>query len=161
MSNCKNSLRIYLPLVLLSLVFFGCSENLVFEASKTMPNRSWQIDNPATFVITVADTVKLNDIYINVRNTDKYKFSNLYVFLETTIPDGGKDLDTLECNIADEHGKWTGDGLGDLFDNQILFASNVRFKQMGKYTFTFTQGMRINPLQGISDFGLRVVEAKK
>lgn len=152
--------RIYILLAMVCIFIASCTNDLLFEAGRTLPDRSWSADNKISFAIEVTDTLSKHDIYLNIRNTDTYKFSNLYVFLETQIPDGSKDLDTLECILADDHGKWKGDGLGDLFDNRILFAHNVRFTQAGKYTFTFTQGMRINPLQGISDFGIRIVNNK-
>ena len=57
-------------------------------------------------------------------------------------------------------GRWLGDGLGDIFDNRILFKEGVKFPQAGEYRFELFQAMRINPLPGIMDAGIRIEKDK-
>ena len=66
----------------------------------------------------------------------------------------------MECILADKKGKWQGDGAGDLWDNKIPLKQNLVFPQAGKYTFTFEQGMRLDPLPLIMDFGMVIEESK-
>ena len=68
--------------------------------------------------------------------------------------------DTLECILADEKGKWLGNGLGDIYDNQILFKKNVRFPLAGKYTFEIQHGMRADIVPLIMDVGLRIAKTE-
>ena len=46
------------------------------------------------------------------------------------------------------------------WDNKIPLKQNLIFPQAGKYTFTFEQGMRTNPLPLVMDFGMTVELAK-
>jgi gliding motility-associated lipoprotein GldH len=52
-----------------------------------------------------------------------------------------------------------GDGLGDIWDNRILLKDQVKFPQAGEYRFELYQAMRINPLPGIMDAGIRIEHA--
>jgi gliding motility-associated lipoprotein GldH len=100
-------------------------------------------------------------MYVNVRNSAGYNYSNLFLFIKTIFPKGEQTIDTLECTLADPSGKWLGEGLGDIWDNQILFKKNIRFPQSGQYKFEVEQAMRIDPLTSIMDIGLRIEKAEK
>jgi len=106
-------------------------------------------------------------VYINVRNAESYPFRNLFLFLHTTYPKGTKTTDTIECILADEKGKWLGSGMGDLYDNSIIFKKNSRFRQTGNYKFAFEQAMRygdkniIDPLPLIMDVGITIEKSDK
>jgi gliding motility-associated lipoprotein GldH len=67
----------------------------------------------------------------------------------------------VKIGIADERGKWLGNGLGSRFDNSLLWQKNVRFPRTGVYTFEYEQGMRDEPLLGIDDIGLRIEKSLK
>ncbi|HRR62823.1 MAG TPA: gliding motility lipoprotein GldH, partial [Paludibacteraceae bacterium] len=64
--------------------------------------------------------------------------------------------DTIECYLADIHGKWLGSGVGNVFEMPVLYKQNECFKQSGTYTFQIIQGMRNEVLPGISNVGLKV-----
>jgi len=70
------------------------------------------------------------------------------------------ERDTLECPLADQNGKWMGNGLGDIWDNKFLFKSNMTFQRKGTYKFIFTQAMRVDSLPLIMDAGLSIEKAK-
>jgi gliding motility-associated lipoprotein GldH len=76
--------------------------------------------------------------------------------LQTRYPQGTYSKDTLECILADQTGKWLGDGSGDIWDNQILFRKNFKFKRKGKYVFSLEQAMRLENLPQILDVGIRI-----
>jgi gliding motility-associated lipoprotein GldH len=56
-------------------------------------------------------------------------------------------------------GKPLGDGLGDIFDHQIVSLQNYKFNKRGKYTFKIKQYMRQDPLPDIMSIGIRVEKA--
>ena len=151
---------IYILAIFGLFTFISCDRNRVFEENKNIPENLWYINNKVTFDINITDTVSANNLYINVRNSGSYSYSNLFVFLTTYLPDNTASKDTLECTLADASGKWLGSGLGDIWDNKILFKRDFRFPQKGKYRFEMVQGMRINPLPLIADVGLRIEKAK-
>ena len=78
------------------------------------------------------------------------------MFLETEFPNKTLSRDTVECILADDAGKWLGDGSGDIWDNRILFKKGVRFRQAGKYIFSLEQAIRVQNLPMIMDVGMRI-----
>ncbi len=142
------------------LLFSSCDPSRVFEENKKVANNEWDLNEPLLFQVSIDDTVQYHNVYINVRNAGHYRFSNLYLFINTIFPGGQLQRDTLECTLAAPDGRWLGDGLGDIWDNRILFKKNVRFPQAGEYRFELIQAMRINPLPGIMDAGIRIEKAQ-
>ncbi len=142
-------------IVLVSLLI-SCDSKRVYEENIDIPDYIWDVNNPVYFDVQIDDTVSLHNIYINIRNASGYGYSNIYLFLDTKYPDNTISRDTIECILADPSGKWLGNGSGDIWDNQILFKKNVRFKQKGKYNFRYEQAMRTPKLPMIMDVGLRI-----
>jgi gliding motility-associated lipoprotein GldH len=150
------------------LALVSCGTNVEYSQYQRIDSTiGWEKNNLLKFDYVAKDTNQLYDVYINVRNAESYPFRNLFMFLHTTYPNGIKITDTVECILADDKGKWMGSGMGDLFDNSILFKKNARFHQLGKYTFSFEQAMRfgdkntIDPLPLISDVGITIEKAKQ
>lgn len=156
----KNNLGLLLIGSLLMLLT-ACDPNRIFEENQKLENRSWDVNTPIIFNVNIDDTVSAYNMYINIRNADTYKFSNLYLFMTTTIPQHQFEKDTLQLLLADEKGKWLGSGLGDIFESRVLFKNNIRFINKGAYQFKLEQAMRINPLPGILDVGIRIEKVKK
>lgn len=146
--------------VVLSSLFISCNKNILFSEYTKLPEEGWRTENKLKFEVEIKDNTVLNNVFLNVRHADSYPYSNLFVFLTTTYPNGKTSIDTLECVLANQKGEWQGDGAGDIWDNKILLKKNVKFPQVGKYTFSFEQGMRVNPLPLIMDFGLTIEKVK-
>ncbi|MFM9008571.1 MAG: gliding motility lipoprotein GldH [Bacteroidota bacterium] len=142
---------------LLSLTaFVACDRSALFDEYQEIPGNAWQADKPLVFTVQIPDTTTGHNVYINLRNASHYPFSNIFLFLNTRFPDGQIDRDTLEIMLASPEGQWLGDGLGDIWDNRVLFKRNVSFPQTGEYRFEISQGMRLDPLPGIMDAGIRI-----
>ena len=139
------------PVIMLT----GC-DTALFHDSQKIPNKIWQRDHTIRFEVPVEDTMKSYDFYIDLRNEGTYPYSNIYMFVNTTFPSGGSARDTVECILADRTGRWLGSGLGDIWDNHILFKKNVRFPTGGTYIFEFDQGMRMDALPDIIDLGISI-----
>jgi gliding motility-associated lipoprotein GldH len=148
-------------LSLLCLTWFSsCDRNVVFEKNTKIPESKWEMNNIIALDAEIKDTLPLYNIYINVRNAGGYQFSNLYMFLNTRTPKGEQARDTIELTLADERGKWLGNGSGDIWDNRILLKQKFRFPESGIYHFEIQQAMRVNPLPYIMDAGLRIEKAE-
>ncbi len=142
------------------LILFSCDPGRVYEKNVKIPDGIWYKDNKVSFEVFVDDTIRAHNLYVNVRNTSLYPFSNLYLFIETTAPSGHMIRDTFEVILADERGKWLGSGVGDIWDLQQVYKKNVRFAQRGKYLFQYQQAMRMEKLPFILDTGLRIESVK-
>lgn len=149
------------------LLFVACNKNVLYSHYESLDETTgWPAKRILRFETEVKDTNQLYDVYVNIRNTENYNYRNLFLFLHTYYPDGMKFTDTIECILSDERGHWLGKGMGDLYDNSILFKKNARFTKAGKYYFDFEQAMRygnkneIDPLYMIKDVGFTIEKAR-
>ena len=146
---------------LLMIGLVSCDSNKVFEEYIEVENATWIKDNVASFEFNAKDTTTAHNLYINVRNTGDYAYSNLYLFVTMQGPNGGLLKDTVNCVLADSRGKWLGNGVGDLWDLRIPYVGGFKFAQSGKYIVTLEQAMRVEGgIECITDIGLRVETAK-
>lgn len=152
--NRKLSLTLLFSGVIFIIV--SCTQNVYFDSTKEIEGSEWNTADIMKFSVNIQDTNQLYNIYINLRNKTDYPYSNLFIFLKTIYPDGKMSVDTLECFLADNNGKWLGNRRGNLVDNRILFRKGIRFKQNGNYSFEFEQAMRTELLPGIENLGLRI-----
>jgi gliding motility-associated lipoprotein GldH len=144
-----------------AILFSSCDKSRVYEKDVKIPKFEWDMNNPLTFEVPITDTISSYNMYFNIRNASGYSFSNLFLFFTVRAPDGKRERDTVEIKLADETGRWLGSGLGDIWDNKVLFKENFRFPVSGTYFFEMEQAMRVNPLLYIMDAGIRIEYAEK
>lgn len=137
-------------------VFIACDQSTVYDQFKELPNEGWNKDSTRVFTIDVKDTIQSNNLYISVRNDIKYKYSNLWLFIDIDQPGGPVLTDTFEITLADPSGKWLGEGFSGLKTREVLYKRNVYFPVSGQYVIAIQQGMRENVLKGITDIGIRL-----
>lgn len=138
------------------LLLSACDKKRYFEEYSEIPNQSWSRNNILKYKVNISNKKMPLNLFLNIRNSGKYNYSNLYVFFKTQSPDNIIRIDTIECVIADDKGRWLGKGIGDLWDNRILIRKNVVFPDTGNYIFEIEQAMREESLEHISDVGLRI-----
>ena len=145
-------------------VFFmltACGGGTLYNQSMPVDEHGWLPADSLRFDVDVDDTVQLYDFLVEVRNNVGYPYSNLFLFINTTFPDGSVARDTMECPLADEEGRWYGKRTGRYVDSRYrLRASSMRFPMAGHYTFAITNGMRDSAIDGIKDISLRIEYSK-
>jgi gliding motility-associated lipoprotein GldH len=99
------------------------------------------------------------NLFINLRHTADYRYSNIYIRIRQINPDKSIKLFRKEFRLANPDGEWLGTGSGNLYSYQLPIYLNYRFPAKGTYIFELEQNMRDNPLKEITDVGLRVEEA--
>ena len=104
----------------------------------------------------VTDTTALYNFYIDIRHTGKYRYSNLYLFMQTQFPNGTYTRDTLEITLATPEGKWLGKGWGGIKEDHVPVRSKFRFPAAGKYEFMIWQGMRTDTLRAVRSVGIDI-----
>lgn len=145
-------------------VLTACNERPVFDQSVEIPDMSWKREERVKLEFQIDDTVSQHNFFLNVRNTERFPYRNLYVFITTVFPNGKKSVDTVGCMLADKSGRWLGDGNGFLFDNssianRVMYKYNRRFPLTGEYTVYIEQAMRDSALKGVMNVGLRIEQA--
>ena len=142
----------------------GCADGVVFQQDVEVPQGKWDRAWKPTFSFDVTDTLAPHDVFLDVRHTGDYPFSNLYTFVKLDGPGGMSATDTVECTLADPTGRWYGKGLGfissDRFQAHVLYKLRNRFPRSGRYSFTLEQAMRTEKLEGIIDVGVSVERSK-
>ena len=136
--------------------FSACKPGVLYDHTEEIPESQWSTKQKPKFEVEIKDTLQNSNVFITIRQASCYPYSNILMFINTTFPNGKLSRDTLECTLADANGRWLGEGLGDIWDNRILFKKNVRFPQKGIYSFEFEQAMRLDPLPCVMDIGIKV-----
>ena len=150
-------------MVILSLA--SCDSNRVFDEYKSVPNE-WDKDNKIEFKVTPPDTTKAYNLFVNLRNTEDFKYSNLFLIAELNYPNGKTIKDTLEYKMANPDGTFLGDGFTDIKENKLWYKGYKEpfvFEEKGEYTIYLQHAMRqngsvdgIDKLEGITDVGFRI-----
>lgn len=139
--------------VTLLWVLVGCGSR-DFEQREVIPEAKWAVEHRIPIDVTVNDTVGVYTFGMSLRHNENYRYSNLYVFLHTTLPDGDLMCDTIQCLLAMPDGRWIGKSSGSMRDLRVTLNPAMRFPQVGTYHFEIEQAMREPVLKGITDIGL-------
>lgn len=137
----------------------ACGTDILIDRNVEFKEEAWPIEDKFYTTFTAEDTVSNYNFFVTLRNTDDYQYQNLFVFLKTEFPNGKSKLDTINCPLADPHGKWMGKGFGGVYDNRVLYIARKRFPLPGEYSITIEQAMRDEKLKGIIDVGVRIEKA--
>lgn len=142
--------------IISAFVMSSCSSRMMYDESVVIPEAKWDNKNVPYFDVKVEDTISVYSFALNVRHMEKYRYSNLYIFLHTTFPNGNVTHDTIECTLAYPDGSWVGKGSGSMRSDKILLNPNLRFPLGGVYHFEIEQAMRDEILKGIVDVGISI-----
>ncbi len=153
----------YVFVIVAFITLVSCDKNHVFDSYTTMETRGWHKDSIVSFNLPVMDSLKTYNLFFNIRNTNDYKFSNLFVITSIDFPNGKKELDTLEYEMAKPNGEWLGVGISSIKESKLWFKEQFKFNEKGTYKVSIKQAMRTNGseygvlfLKGITDIGFRV-----
>ena len=137
------------------ILFVSCSKKEIFSEFHSFYNSEWSQQETARFEIPIQDITASYEVFCEIRNNNDYPFQNIWLFIDIQNPKGEILSDTLPIELADMYGKWRGKGIG-LYTSSHSYKENIQYPDTGTYVYTIRQGMRINPLKGISDIGLRI-----
>ena len=157
-------------IVISCFLITNCDSNAVLDVYKSVPNQ-WNKDSVASFNFKAPDTTKNYNLFVNLRSTDTYKYSNLFLIVELNYPNGKAVKDTLEYKMAAPNGELLGTGFSDVKESKLWyrgFKEPFKFSEEGNYIVTIQQAMRnngdvngISNLEGVTDVGFRVEQAQK
>ncbi len=149
------------------LLIQSCQSDVVYDRYISLENSHWKSDQVLKFEIPMQDSIAPYNLFINLRNTKDYPYSNLFLITQMDFPDHTKVIDTLEYEMTNSQGEFLGSGFSDIKENKLFYKENVRFKTPGTYLFSIQQAMRernkinpIDPLPGVSDVGISLEKAK-
>lgn len=158
-------MRSNIAFISLLLLIVSCNTDTVVSETRAIPE-VWNKDAEVTFEIPQLDSIKKYNVFLNIRNSNEYKFSNLFLIVSINFPHGKTITDTLEYKMANPDGSWLGAGIGSIKENKLWYKEKVSFVEEGTYTITIAQAVRNNgdvdgvtDLEGITDVGFSIEEA--
>lgn len=149
-------LSTYLTALVLLASLSSCNRNVFYAEDRSVDEHGWLPTEDVVFDVEVPDTVTVYNFLMEVRNSVSYPYSNTFLFVTTTFPDGSLSRDTLEFPLADPSGRWMGKRTGRYVDTRYFFRRNARFPMEGRYRFAVTNGMRDSAVAGLKNIGLRI-----
>jgi gliding motility-associated lipoprotein GldH len=142
------------------LFLSGCTDpNAIVDQNTPIDNHNWSYANRIKNPVKIDDASIPYNVYINLRVTGEYKYSNIFVLIRRNGPKL-KGVTRYEVKLANPDGQWLGQGSGNLYSYQVPILTNFKFPEKGTYTFEMEQNMRDNPLHEVNDVGMRVEKAK-
>ena len=138
----------------------ACGETPLYDKSVSFDNSEWAQDVKPKYEVDIKDIDKEYDFTLLLRTTTDYKYSNLWVFMKTTTPEGVTSRVPYEFRITDQDGVWVGNKTGTIVETPMSFPKR-KMPQKGKYTFVIEQGITENVIDEVLDLTLTVEEAKK
>ncbi|WP_136482571.1 gliding motility lipoprotein GldH [Cognatitamlana onchidii] len=154
--------RVLLFFLIGCFMLVGCDSNQVFDKYKSVPEK-WHKDSIISFNLTPPDSINPYNLFVNLRNTNAYKYNNLFLIVEMVFPHGKTVKDTLEYKMAEPSGKLLGTGYTDIKENKLWYKEQVVFNELGEYTVNIQHAMReqgkvngVIELEGITDVGFRI-----
>ena len=151
----------------LLFLFVACDNNTVFSEYKSF-SKGWDKAQNVNFKLPALDQNKNYALFINIRNSNNYPYSNLFLIVKMDFPHGKTLTDTLEYLMAEPDGTWLGKSTGSVRENKLWYKENISFNEKGQYAVNIQHAMRnngeakgLNTLKGITDVGFSIEEKNK
>lgn len=136
---------------------FACQNpNVLVDENQSINKARWTYVNPIKIKVPIVDTAAAYTLFINLRHTEDYAYSNIFIRIKQGNPNKTQTVWRKEYTLANLDGEWLGTGSGNLRSHQLVLFKNHHFPHPGTYVFELEQNMRDNPLKEVSDIGLRV-----
>lgn len=143
-----------------SMLLSSCVEAPTFEKSYVFEDEQWDQKVKPSFTLEIKDIEKEYDFVLTVRTTTDYKYSNLWIYWNTTTPDGEKAREPFEIKITNPDGSWVGKKTGTIVENSLYFKRR-KMPVKGKYVFVLEQGITSSKIDEILDVSLLVQEVNQ
>jgi len=142
--------------LLTSLLFSACEPEVVLDEWTSFSDETWHMDSAVVVVWEPKDVEKPVFMSMYIRHLVDYPYNNLYLFRTIESTEGVEYADTVNIALADDLGRWNGDGMSTLKTLHIPIGKGaVRFRDDERYTLRIQQGMRDTVLYGIQDVGVK------
>lgn len=145
-----------IALVIGLIGFSSCDSKPYFDKTYAFKDKTWEQKVKPEFEVSIVDTNQWYDFILTIRTTTDYKFSNLWIYLNTTTPSKLSGRQPYQIRVANDDGTWIGSKTGTIIENKLLFKRR-KFPERGKYKFVIEHGITEQTIGEILDIGLRII----
>jgi gliding motility-associated lipoprotein GldH len=158
-----NIIKMKKSLWLLLIAIFtlnACIKSNEYQKQVAIPEGIWNSSLQPEFEIEITDSVSKYDVFVLLRNDNRYSISNLWLKIYILAPGAStyKIYDRVELVLSDSKGNWLGRNFGNFWElkSPIALNDNSVFNKVGVYKVKFEHIMRTDPLIGIHNIGLNL-----
>lgn len=155
----KTKRRVFILFIILGTFFTSCGEQPYYEKVYSFKNNVWNQKVKPRFVVDIKDISKPYNFIVTIRTTTDYKYSNLWMYMNTITPSKEKGREPFQMLITNPDGTWTGIKTGTIVENSLYFKKR-KLPKTGKYVFILEQGITESIIDEVLDIDLRVEIAK-
>lgn len=146
--------------LLIGIAVVSCNDSALLDKNIAIKQHRWDYTQPVEIAVDILDVSQPYRVYVNLRHTPDYQYSNIFMLMHLRQPDGKDTAERIELTLAEPDGRWKGRGTGSNYSFQELIKDSYRFADSGQYIFSIEQNMRENPLREITDIGIRIEPIK-
>ncbi|NDV59920.1 gliding motility lipoprotein GldH [Bacteroides sp. 519] len=147
-------------LLFLCVFMVACENHIMYHSYHHFTRDGWKKSDTLLFHLAVNDSL-VNDstpgLYvfdILVRNRTEYNYQNLLIAVKHNFPDSMVwKTDTLQFQIADENGRWLGNGISGLYESSLTLDASPLVNPH-RFTFKVVSLMQDSVLVGLNDLGV-------
>jgi gliding motility-associated lipoprotein GldH len=166
--------------ILMLVVLWSCEQSAMYERSYSFKKNTWEQNVKPRFTFTIKEITKEHVFVMTLRTTTDYKYSNLWVFLNTKNPKGETTREPVEIAIANSDGSWIGKKTGTVVETEVVFIRSKEgqfevferpgnpprmlkcsLRESGKYTFVVEQGITQTVMDEVLDLTFLVENPSK
>ena len=141
--------------VVLVTFLFSCDDASFYTKSYSFNNNTWERTVKPKFIVEIKDTKHLYDFIVTLRTSTSYKYNNLWIFLNTTPPNGLSVREPFEIKTCYPDGSWIGKKTGSIVEHTLIFKRR-KVPSRGKYKFILEQGITEKLIDEVVDISFEV-----
>lgn len=148
----KSIFRNTIPAILVAIMY-SCSTNTVYHRYLPTDDKGWSREDTLSFVLPDSMKTGMYHTEIGIRHTEAYPYKDIW--LSILLPQSDK-ADTIHIYLANDRGNWNSNGSTGGYFQYSVNATEFSYSPSQNYTIKISHIMNDNPLQGISDIGLKI-----
>ncbi len=160
MLKTAEQIKNMLALVIVIVLVASCGNRTVFKEYRTLDNISWNRFDIQNFDVAVNKDDRL-DFYLFIRHHTNYPYDYLDVNVTFYMPGNEMRSGDYHFELKDEKGKWKANGMGELWDIELLIRKNLKMKEEGVCKVRIENKMTKLQTPGIMEIGLIVKKSSE
>ncbi len=138
------------------LLLCACNPIVVYKQSVDINNETWSYNDKINYSFSIQDTSCVYSLWLEIDHGITYAYQNVYVKILTSFPDGSDKSDIVSLELANKNGLWNGKCRGSKCKVIIPLQEKTYFQEQGDYAISLEQYMRVDNLQDLKAFTLRL-----